>query len=87
MKLWRLTRAQLIDQVDGHIEPKTGLEELRACNVHVYDADRLADMVSRFRVRGGAAVAEAVPTVRPAPTPPPETIPWVTLAARENVVA
>ncbi len=41
--IWRITRTQLVDQVEGFVEPKSGMEELRICNVHVYNRDRLKD--------------------------------------------
>lgn len=40
---WRVKRHQLIDQVEGFVDPRTGLEELRITNVHAYDTDRLRD--------------------------------------------
>jgi len=47
--LWQLKRTQIIDQVDGYIEPKSHLEELRICNVHAYDTLRLRDCLSVSR--------------------------------------
>lgn len=44
--IWRLTRAQLVDQVEGYVEPKSGMEELRICNVHAYDRDRLQECLN-----------------------------------------
>jgi hypothetical protein len=38
--LWRLTRAQLVDQIEGYVDPRTGLEEMRITHVHVYDSER-----------------------------------------------
>ncbi|MBK8037423.1 MAG: DUF1592 domain-containing protein [Verrucomicrobiaceae bacterium] len=35
--VWKLTRDQLVDQIEGTIDPKSGLEELRITNVHVFD--------------------------------------------------
>jgi hypothetical protein len=36
--VWRLTRDQLIDRIEGVIEKKSGLEEMRITNVFVVDA-------------------------------------------------
>lgn len=36
--VWKLTRDQLVDQIEGSIDKKSGLEELRITNVHVFDA-------------------------------------------------
>lgn len=36
--VWRLTRDRLIDQIEGVIDKKSGLEEMRVTNVHVADA-------------------------------------------------
>jgi mono/diheme cytochrome c family protein len=36
--VWRLTRDQLIDQIEGVIEKKSGLEEMRITNVFVVEA-------------------------------------------------
>ncbi len=41
--VWRLTRDQLLDQVEGYVEKSTGLEELRITNVHAYDNARLSE--------------------------------------------
>ncbi len=38
--VWKLTREQLENQIDGHMEPKTRLEEMRVANVHLYDASQ-----------------------------------------------
>ncbi|MFM7604161.1 MAG: DUF1592 domain-containing protein, partial [Prosthecobacter sp.] len=35
--VWKLTRDQLVDQIEGTIDKKSGLEELRITNVHVFD--------------------------------------------------
>jgi hypothetical protein len=35
--VWKLTRDQLVDQIEGSIDKKSGLEELRITNVHVFD--------------------------------------------------
>ena len=35
--VWKLTRDQLVDQIDGYIDKKSGLEELHITNVHVFD--------------------------------------------------
>jgi hypothetical protein len=47
--IWRLTREQLIDQVEGHVEPKTGLEEMRVTHVHVYDSGRINECLNALR--------------------------------------
>jgi len=39
--VWKLTRAQLIDQITGFVDPKTGIEELRITNVHAYDSAKI----------------------------------------------
>ncbi len=36
--VWKLTRDQLVDQIDGFIDKKSGLEELHITNVHVFDS-------------------------------------------------
>ena len=36
--VWKLTREQLVDQIDGYIDKKSGLEELHITNVHVFDS-------------------------------------------------
>jgi hypothetical protein len=41
--VWRLKRAQLVDQVEGIVDKTTGLEEMRITNVHAYDSDHLRD--------------------------------------------
>ena len=41
--VWKLTRTQIMDQVEGFIDPKTGIEEMRITNVHLYDHERLKD--------------------------------------------
>lgn len=38
--VWRLTRDQLVDQVEGAVDPRTKLEEMRITHVHAYDSDR-----------------------------------------------
>jgi hypothetical protein len=40
--VWKITRAQLVDQIEGFIDPKTGLEEMRITNVHAYDTGQLS---------------------------------------------
>jgi hypothetical protein len=47
--IWRLTREQLIEQIEGHVEPKTGLEEMRVTHVHVYDSGQLSGVLSMLR--------------------------------------
>ena len=36
--VWKLTRDQLVDQIDGYIDKKSGLEELHITNVHVFES-------------------------------------------------
>lgn len=40
--VWKLTRGRLVDQIEGFVDPKTGLEEMRITNVHAYDSGQLA---------------------------------------------
>lgn len=47
--VWRLTRAQLADQIEGVVDAKSGLEEMRITNVHAYDSDRLQDVLQPTR--------------------------------------
>lgn len=47
--VWKLTRAQLLNQIDGFIDPKTGLEELRITNVHAYDSAKIKDALAGKR--------------------------------------
>lgn len=47
--VWRVTREQLIDQIEGVVEAKTGLEEMRITNVHAYDTERLSDVLKPTR--------------------------------------
>jgi hypothetical protein len=35
--VWKLTRDQLVDQIEGTIDKKSGFEELRITNVHVFE--------------------------------------------------
>lgn len=46
---WRLTRDQLVDQIEGVIEKTTGLEEMRVTNVHAYDAARMRECLNVTR--------------------------------------
>lgn len=39
--IWRVTREQLVDQIEGVVDPKTGIEEMRITNVHAYDNEHL----------------------------------------------
>jgi hypothetical protein len=36
--VWKLTRDQLVDQIEGAIDKGSGLEEMRITNVHVFVA-------------------------------------------------
>ena len=47
--VWRLTREQLVDQIEGVVDSKTGLEEMRITNVHAYDNERLAEVLNIIR--------------------------------------
>jgi len=39
--VWKLTRDQLVDQIDGSVEKSTGMEEMRITNVHAYESNHL----------------------------------------------
>ncbi|MEI6872743.1 MAG: hypothetical protein WCL08_10725 [Verrucomicrobiota bacterium] len=47
--VWRLTREQLVDQIEGVVDKKTGLEEMRITNVHAYDSERLGEALNVVR--------------------------------------
>lgn len=47
--VWRLTRAQLADQIEGVVDAKSGLEEMRITNVHAYNSERLQDVLQPTR--------------------------------------
>lgn len=44
--VWRLTREELVDQIEGNIDQRTGMEEMRITNVHAYDSDRLSECLN-----------------------------------------
>ena len=44
--VWRVTREQLVGQIEGHMEKGTGLEEMRITNVHAYDSERLNECLN-----------------------------------------
>jgi len=44
--VWRLTRDQLVDQIEGHVEKSTGMEEMRITNVHAYDSEHLNECLN-----------------------------------------
>jgi hypothetical protein len=44
--VWRLTREQLVDQIEGSVEKSTGMEEMRITNVHAYDSDHLSECLN-----------------------------------------
>ena len=44
--VWRLTREQLVDQIEGSVEKSTGMEEMRITNVHAYDSDHLGECLN-----------------------------------------
>jgi hypothetical protein len=39
--VWKLTRDQLVDQIEGSVEKSTGMEEMRITNVHAYESAHL----------------------------------------------
>lgn len=41
--VWRLKRAQLVDQIEGIVDKTTGIEEIRITNVYAYDSEHLRD--------------------------------------------
>ncbi len=41
--IWKLTRAQLVNQIEGYIDPDSGMEELRLANIHIYDTEHIDD--------------------------------------------
>jgi len=41
--VWRLTRNQLVDQIEGAIDLRTQMEEMRITNVHAYDSERVEE--------------------------------------------
>jgi hypothetical protein len=43
---WKITRTQLIDQIEGFVDPKTGIEELRITNVHAYDSAKMNSVLA-----------------------------------------
>ena len=47
--VWRLTRDQLVDQIEGYVERATGLEEMRITNVHSYDSERISEALNVIR--------------------------------------
>jgi len=47
--VWRLTREQLVDQIEGVVDSKSGLEEMRITNVHAYDNERLGEVLNIIR--------------------------------------
>ncbi|MEY5025760.1 MAG: hypothetical protein RLZZ244_1288 [Verrucomicrobiota bacterium] len=47
--VWRLSRDQLVDQIEGHVELRTGLEEMRITNVHAYDSERIEQVLEAVR--------------------------------------
>ncbi len=44
--VWRLTRDQLVDQIEGVVDPRSGLEEMRVTNVHAYDGARVRECLN-----------------------------------------
>jgi hypothetical protein len=51
--LWRLTREQLADQIEGAIEKSTGMEEMRITNVHAYDSEQLSECLKVAQAPAG----------------------------------
>lgn len=47
--VWRLTRSRLVDQIEGVVDSKSGLEEMRITNVHAYHSDNLEDVLKVIR--------------------------------------
>ncbi len=43
---WKITRARLVDQVKGFVDPKTGIEEMRITNVHAYDSAKMESVLT-----------------------------------------
>lgn len=39
--VWRLTRDQLVNQIDGFVDKKTSIEEMRITNVHLYNSSMI----------------------------------------------
>lgn len=39
--IWRFTRDQLVDQIEGAVDPRTKLEEMHITHVHAYDTERV----------------------------------------------
>ena len=44
--VWKLTRAQIVDQIEGYVDPKSGMEELRPANIHIYDSEHINDCLN-----------------------------------------
>ncbi|NBV86896.1 MAG: hypothetical protein EBS01_11710, partial [Verrucomicrobia bacterium] len=44
--VWRLTREELVDQIEGVVDTRTGLEEMRITNVHAYDSERIGEALN-----------------------------------------
>lgn len=44
--VWRLTRDQLVDQIEGYVDPRTGMEEMRISNVHAYDSEHISECLN-----------------------------------------
>lgn len=44
--VWTLTRAQLVDQIEGFVDPRTGIEEMRITNVHAYDSAKMKSVLT-----------------------------------------
>jgi hypothetical protein len=47
--VWRLTREQLVEQIQGVVDSKTGLEEMRITNVHAYDSEGIGEALNVIR--------------------------------------
>jgi hypothetical protein len=46
---WKVTREQLVDQIEGFVDPKTGIEEMRITNIHAYDNEHLEKSLHAVR--------------------------------------
>jgi hypothetical protein len=47
--VWRLTRSQLVDQIEGSVDKGSGIEEMRVTNVHAYDSEHLRECLHVWR--------------------------------------
>jgi hypothetical protein len=47
--VWKLTRDRIVNQIEGFVDPKTGIEEMRMTSVHVYDTERIFESLEARR--------------------------------------